>query len=101
MDIWIYGYPKAVECIKSKENQIGIHWGVICAGGNGAARARGHNARYGGSRTGRMTGGQVWEAAVTGGGIRLASLNIRTGRSGGIETELRALHRVNVDVRFL
>ena len=36
-----------------------------------------------------------------GGGIRLASLNIQKGRSGGLETALRALQQGNVDVGFL
>ena len=31
----------------------------------------------------------------------MASLNIRTGRAGGLETALRELHQRNVDVVFL
>ena len=47
-----------------------------------------------------MEGG-VRKADVTGGGIRLASLNICTGRVGGLYTALRALQPGNVDVGFL
>ena len=46
-------------------------------------------------------GGRVWKEAFTGGRIRLASLNIHTGRAGGPETALRALQQGNVDVGFL
>ena len=47
------------------------------------------------------SGGRVCKAAVTGDGIRLASLNICTGRVGGLDTALRALQPGNVDVGFL
>ena len=46
-------------------------------------------------------GGWVWKADVTGVSIRLASLNIRTGRARVLETALRALQQGNVDVGFL
>ena len=42
-----------------------------------------------------------WKADVTGVGIRLASLNIRTRGSGLLETALQALYQGNVDVGFL
>ena len=77
------GYPTARECGESKENWRGRHWGVLRAGWNGVARARGHNTQDKGSRNGKTTGGRVTKVSVTGGGVRLASLNIRSVRVGG------------------
>ena len=63
--------------------------------------ARGHNAQDRGNRSIRTTEGNVWKGTDTGKGVRLPSLNIRTGRAGGLETELRSLQQGNVDVGLL
>ena len=48
-----------------------------------------------------MTEGRVWKVAGIGGGISLLSLNIQTGRAGGLERALWAIQQGNVDVGFL
>ena len=68
---------------------------------NRAVRARGHNTWDRGNKTIQMTGGRVWKGTDTGRGIRLASLNIQTGREGGLETALWELHQENMNVVFL
>ena len=89
------------ECVESEENQRGLQWGVINSGWNGVARGRGHKAWDRGNIIGRTAEGQVWKGADIWGVIRLASLNIRTGRVGGLETALRVLQKGKVDVGFL
>ena len=69
-----------------------MEWGGACER---------HNARDRVIRTGRTTEGRVPKAAVTGGKIRLASLNILMRRLEVLETALWALHQGNVDVGFL
>ena len=101
MGVWAYGDLTARECGKSKGNRMGRHWGVLRAGLNGVAWARGHNARDRAIRTGRTKGVRVRKADVTGGSIRLVLLDIRTGRAGELETILWELHQGNVDVGFL
>ena len=46
-------------------------------------------------------GGRFRKSAATGVRIKLASLNIQTGRAGGQETAIQALHQGNVDVGSL
>ena len=61
----------------------------------------GHNAQDRDSRCVRTTDVQVQKRTDTVRGIRMASLNIQTGRLGGLDTELLALQKGNVDVGFL
>ena len=48
-----------------------------------------------------MTYGRVWKLIDTGQGIRMASLNIRMGRAGILDTALRELQQGNVYLVFL
>ena len=68
---------------------------------NGVAHARGHNVQDSGNRGVWKTGGRVWKKTNTGKGIRLKSLNIRTGRARGMDTALKTLYQGNVDVGFI
>ena len=54
------------------------------------------------TRTGRSFVWKRFRQGVRGSGkIRLTTLNIRSGRAGGLEAYLRALQQVNVDVGVL
>ena len=89
------------ECGEYKKKKRGKHWGVLRARWNGVAIARGHNAQDRGIRNGWTEGGRVQKASVRGGGIRLTSLKIQKGRARGLETAIRTLQKLNMDVGFL
>ena len=55
----------------------------------------------GGGRRVWMTYGRVWKLIDTGQGIRMASLNIRTGRAGILDTALWELQKGDVYLVFL
>ena len=86
------------ECQGKGKNWRGQLWGVLHANWNGEARVQGQNARVQG-------GGKFCAQDTHGmrslGQIRLTTLNIRSGRAGGMEAVLRALRQGNVDVGVL
>ena len=83
--VWTDSELTAGECVESSEIRKEQRWGVLRAEWNGETCTRGHNAQDRGSRYKRTTSGQVWKGTGTGRGIRLASLNIQTGRAVGME----------------
>ena len=85
--------------MESSEIQKGRSWGVIHAEWNGATRTGGHKTQYKGSICKRTTSGR--KRTGMGRWIRMVSLNIRSGRAGGLETALQVLHQGNIDVGFL
>ena len=76
------------------------HSGVL-TDWNGAGRARGHNARKLGYCRISTQYRRNRKGPEERKGIRIASLNIRLGRAGGLEEALRDLHQGNVNVRVL
>ena len=75
-------------CVESSEIRKGKRWGVLRAEWNGETCKIVQHAQDRGSRYKRTTSGQVWKGTGTGRGIRLASLNIQTGRAAGLEMAL-------------
>ena len=86
------------ECQGEVRYPRGRRWVVLCAKRNDAVCVRGHNTRVQG--VGFL---RTWyRQGVRGSGkIRLAALNIRSGRTGGLETTPRALRQGKVDVGIL
>ena len=80
------------------KNRIGRHWGVLRANWNGVVRVLGHNSHVQGGRYFQTRDRRGVKGSVN---IRLATLNIRSGRAGGLELALRALRQGNIDVGVL
>ena len=76
------------------------HSGVL-TDWNGAGRARGHNARKLGYCRISTQYRRNRKGPEERKGIRIASLNIRSGRVGGMEEALRDFHQGNVNVGVL
>ena len=93
MDDWTDGELTTRECVGTGE--CSVQSGM----GQRAQEVTIHETR--GGRCVRTTGGQIRKVIDTGQGISLASPNIHTGRVGGLEMELQALHQGNVDLGFL
>ena len=76
-------------------------WGVIRADWNGAERAQGHKVHRLEYYWIRVQ--DIWNRKVPeeGNGIRIASLNIRSGWTGGLEAALCALKKCNVNIGVL
>ena len=79
-------------CRYQAENPRERHWGVICPSGNGKVRVLGHNSREQGDGQIRTWDRRFLRGLFESRGIRLATLNIRSGRAGGLKADLRALN---------
>ena len=62
---------------------------------------QGHNIRGQADFWIRTQDSWDWKSSEEGKGIRIASLNIRSGQAGGLEAALRALQQGNIDVGVL
>ena len=78
------------------ETWRGSHYIVALTDGNGATQKKRRHAR---GKCSQVNG--VPKETNKGGGIHIATLNIRSGRSGGLETALRALRQGNIRIRVL
>ena len=80
------------------KDRRGKRWGVFSANWNGAACVQVNITRIQGGR-------HFWTRDRQGmrgsGNIRLATINISSGREGGLEAELWAMGQGNVDVGVL
>ena len=92
------GGPMLRECQGEGNYGKERRWGVLRANWNGAARVRGKNAYVQGGGLFRK---QERKGIRGLGKIRIAKLNIRSGRARGLEATLRALRKGNVDVGVL
>ena len=97
--IQMYGKAKTGDCMRFQVNREAQRWGELRAYWNGAVRAQGHNTRAQAGCWIRTQDSRGWKVLEE--GIRIASLNIRPGRAGGLEAALRALQQRNVDVGVL
>ena len=86
------------ECQGEGKKWIGRRRGVLRANWNGVVRVLGHNSHVQG---GRYFQTRDRRGVKGSGNIRLATLNIRSGRAGGLELALRALRQGNIDVGVL
>ena len=89
------------ECKGKGENWRWQRWGVLCANWNGEARVQGYNTCARGGGWYRKLDRQDVRGLSKTNGIRLAKLNIRSGRAGGLEAGLRVMKQGNVDVGVL
>ena len=88
------------ECVESSEIREGRRWVVLRSGWNEESRARGHNTQDRVKICKRTMSGQVRKGTGVGRVIRIASLNIRLGKSGELEAAFWALQQGNVGVGF-
>ena len=75
------------ECQGEGNYRIGRRWGVLCANWNGAARKQEKNARVQGGLNFWTRDRRGMRGLIN---IVLATINIRSGRAGGLEAALRA-----------
>ena len=76
------------ECQGEGNYRIGRRWGVLCANWNGAARKQEKNARVQGGLNFWTRDRRGMRGLIN---IVLATINIRSGRAGGLEAALRVL----------
>ena len=76
----------------------GQHWGVLHADRNREVCARGRNAQQRAEYRTAPQSGKGLKGVGAGHTIRITSLNIRSGRVGGLEAALRALRQGKVRV---
>ena len=92
------GGPMLRKCQGEGNYQRGRRWGVLRANWNGEVRVQGHNTSV---KVGRHFWKQDRRGMRGSGNIIIATLNISSGRAGGLKAELRALRQGNVGVGVL
>ena len=92
------GGPISRECQGEGKDRRGRRWGVLIANWNGAACVRGNTTRIHEGRHLRTRDRQGMRGS---GNIRLATINIRSGREGGLEATLWVPRQGNIDVGVL
>ena len=75
---------------------MGDNYGVVITDGNVVTQ---YQRRYARGKRIRVNG--VPKETARGCGICIATLNIRLGRAGGLETALRALRQDNIGIKVL
>ena len=78
------------------ETRRGGHYGVVRTNGNGVTKNQRTHARGEGSRVNRVP-----KETERGCGIHIGTINIRSGREGGLKTALGALQQGNIGIGVL